>query len=135
VTSIDVLPDEVLLEIFDIYLDGSWDELDDSMFPEKGFETAWRPLVHVCRRWRSVIFGSPCRLDLKLNCTGKTPARDTLDVWPALPISVWCDGNYRVENIIAVLERSDRVCWLELWNLSISNLEEVSAAMQCHFRT
>jgi hypothetical protein len=40
----------------------------------------WQTLVHVCRRWRTLVFGSPLFLKLELVCTVKTPARDTLDV-------------------------------------------------------
>jgi hypothetical protein len=42
----------------------------------------------VCRRWRSVVFQSPRRLNLRLLCTPKTPARDTLDIWPPLPLII-----------------------------------------------
>jgi hypothetical protein len=40
---IDVLPDDVLLEIFDFYM-------------EKTKVDAWHLLVHVCRRWRCLCF-------------------------------------------------------------------------------
>ena len=36
----------------------------------------WRTLVHVCRRWRSVVFGSPLRLNPQLLHTDKTPVRE-----------------------------------------------------------
>ncbi|KAF8472204.1 hypothetical protein DFH94DRAFT_191497 [Russula ochroleuca] len=115
--SIDMLPDDVLLEIFDFYVR----------------IRAWRLLVHVCRRWRSIVFGSPRRLDLRLFCSNKTPARETLDVWPALPLSIKCDKRAeRVDNIVAVLERSDRVCHINL-GIKSSDLETISAAMQVQF--
>jgi hypothetical protein len=44
----------------------------------------WQSLVHVCRRWRSLVLGSPRRLNLRLYCTPETPAKDTLDVWASL---------------------------------------------------
>jgi len=84
----------------------------------------------VCRRWRSLVFGSRHRLNLKLVCTSKTPARDTLEVWPALPLLIW--DPYPTEglvNIIPVLERSDRACRIRL-AIPASQLEKVSAAMQ-----
>jgi hypothetical protein len=115
-----MLPDDVLLEIFDF-------------FTKYGMEE-WQILVHVCRRWRSVVFGSPRRLNLRLLCSGRTPARDTLDVWPALPLSIYCyERAGSVDNIVAVLERSDRVCDIELQNLERSDLEIISAAMQVPF--
>ena len=118
--SIDTLPDDVLLAIFDFCV-------DDVLMME-----AWQLLVHVCRRWRSVVFGSPRRLDLRLVCKAKTPARDHLDIWPAFPLFIECYGTYpteHVDNIIAVLERSDRVCQINLGVLG-SHLDKISAAMQ-----
>jgi hypothetical protein len=46
----------------------------------------WHRLVHVCRRWRYIIFESPRSLGLQLFCTYGTPVKDNLDCWPALPI-------------------------------------------------
>jgi hypothetical protein len=122
------LPDDVLLEIFDFCT-------DEDRPTKKGIE-AWQSLVHVCRRWRSVVFGSPRRLNLRLVCTDKTPARDTLDVWPALPLFVRCYGNYTansVENIVTVLEHSDRVYQIDLMYIPSSHLGNVLAAMQEQF--
>ena len=48
----------------------------------------WQLLVHVCRRWRNVVFGSPRRLNLQLRCTHETPVKDKLDVWPSLPLII-----------------------------------------------
>ena len=77
VNRIDVLPDDVLLEIFDFYVDlNPWNPLDDT----KEDKEAWQSLVHVCRRWRSLVFLSSRRLKLRLFCTSETPAKDTLDV-------------------------------------------------------
>jgi hypothetical protein len=126
---IDVLPDDVLLEIFHFYLDTSlWHG------GKRGRE-AWESLVHVCRRWRSLVLGSPRRLNLQLWCTPKTPAKDTLDIWPALPLIV--EGSMTLSsgthNIIAALERSNRVRRVFLMNLVAWQLEEVLAAMQVPF--
>jgi hypothetical protein len=115
---IDVLPDDVLLDIF-IWINGV---------------NGWRPLVHVCRRWRSLVFQSPCRLSLRLNCSPKTPARNTLDVWPALPLVV--GGRMALsgtDNIIAALGQSNRVCQVDLWDFASWQLEKVLAAMQVPF--
>src|SRR6266700_3384297 len=81
---IDVLPDDVLLAIFDFYVVG-YQDLDFieallSNFDTKTKIRSWQSLVHVCRRWRGLVFGSPRRLNLQLCCTTKTPARETLDV-------------------------------------------------------
>ena len=124
-TPIDTFPDDVLLEIFNFCM-------DEARPTKKGIE-AWQSLVHVCRRWRRVVFGSPRRLNLRLVCTDKTPARDTLDVWPALPLFIRCYGNYTthsVENIVAVLEHSDRVYQIDLMYIPSPFLEDVLAAMK-----
>jgi hypothetical protein len=57
--------------------------------------------VHVCRRWRHIVFGSPHRLNLELTCTGRTPTRDRLDIWPALPLNIDVD-EYDYEPIRSV---------------------------------
>ena len=127
----DTLPDDVLLAIFNSYLNEHSDEGS-----EKEKEDAWRSLVHVCRQWRSVVFGSPRHLDLQLVCTGRTPTRDTLDVWPVLPLIIKVEGSEpirSVDDIIAVLERSDRVCQIELLDFSGLNLETVLATIQQPF--
>jgi hypothetical protein len=61
-----MLPDDVLLEIFDFYVDEDLREYDFS----KHVVEEWQTLVHVCRRWRRVVFRSPCRLNLRLVCVG-----------------------------------------------------------------
>ena len=103
---IDVLPDDVLLGIFDFYED----TVGPSCEPKTRIE-AWQTLVHVCRRWRNLIFGSPRRLNLRLFCTPKTPARDRLDIWPALPLVVsgFMTSFSGTDNIFAALGQSNRV--------------------------
>jgi hypothetical protein len=129
----DMLPDDVLLEIFGFYVDGDVDE--------ELHGTEWITLVHVCRRWRSVGFQSPHRLDLRLVCTPFTPTRDTLDIWPPLPLIVRdFDGHFDgepsgLDNIVAALEHNDRVREIRLENLTSSQMGYVtdSAAMQKPF--
>ena len=136
VVTIDVLPDDVLLEIFDRCVDPFGARPLDSLPPRFGPMTemgeAWQSLVHVCRRWRRVVFGSRRRLNLQLLCGAKTPARDTLDVWPALPLFIRGDGLpiESADNIIAALERSDRVSHITLTGVTNPYLEKVLAAMQ-----
>jgi F-box-like len=121
-----MLPDDVLLRIFDFFMEERRGSLK-VVFEE------WHTLVHVCHRWRSLAFGSPRRLNLCLVCSDKTPARDTLDVWPALPLFIRCNETVEsVDNIVAVLEHSDRVCDIYL-DFKGSDLEKISAAMQVPF--
>ena len=100
----DLLPDVVLLEIFGLYLQ------------EAASRTAWHTLVHVCRKWRAVVFGSPRRLRLRLHCKASTPVRETLGVWPQLPIAIWNNGyeKWGVGNIIAALGHNNRICRITL---------------------
>ena len=126
---IDVLHDDVLLVIFHFYV-----EMHPSYGSKMGVE-AWRPLVHVCRRWRSLVFGSPHRLNLQLYCTPKTPTRDTLDVWPALPLVIEGSMTFTsgTDNVIVALEQSNRVCQVFLMDITDWQLEKVLAAMQVSF--
>ena len=118
-----MFPDDVLLEIFDFFAEGYG--------LEKEIIEQWQTLVHVCWRWRTLVFGSQLRLNLRLYCSSRTLARDTLDVWPALPLFIRCNERAgSVYDIVAVLERSDRVCHIDLTR---TNLEIISAAMQVPF--
>ena len=100
--TIDMLPDVALLEIFDFYL-GNGTRVQAVQ--------AWHKLVHVCRQWRNVVFGSPQRLNLRLRCTENTPVRETIDAWPLLPILVEGYGydKYRMENFFVELEHNARI--------------------------
>jgi hypothetical protein len=127
----DMLPDDVLLEILYFYVDEDVDEDIDEYFEpsQKQRIEAWITLAHVCRRWRSVVFQSPRRLNMRLLCTPNTPAKETLDIWPPLPLIIrnFGDNFYcEFDNIIAALEHNDRVCQIQLYNLSISQLECVT---------
>jgi hypothetical protein len=130
VKRIDVLPDDVVLEIFYFH---TIMNMDVPPYEEKTTEDVWQPLVHVCRRWRNLVFGSPRRLNMRLFCTPKTPARDTLHVWPALPLVVaGVMTSSGTDNIIAALEQSNRVRRVTL-RLEGWQLEEVLAVMQVSF--
>ena len=122
-TTINVLPDEALLEIFDFLL------------YENGRTEGWHPLVHVCRKWRDIIFGSPRRLNLRLYCTTWTPVKEMLDIWPPLPIIIngSCFPSSSVDNVVAALECNDRICEVKFGPSSISLWENVLAQMQVPF--
>ena len=126
---IDVLPDDVLLEIFNFYMK------KHTYYGDKRRAEAWQSLVHVCRRWRSLVLGSPRRLNLQLYFGPKTSISDTLDVWPALPLIV--GGHMALssgtDNVIAALGQANRVCQVKLWHLAGWQLEQVLAAMPVSF--
>ncbi len=128
---IDVLPDDVLLDIFEFYMEMA------PFYPVEMTVEAWKPLVHVCRQWRNVVFGSPRRLNLRLCCTPNTPARDMLDVWPTLPLLIWGDMrrsfSSSADNIILALGQTNRVCHVDLWVLEDQESDKVLAAMQVPF--
>jgi hypothetical protein len=82
----------------------------------------WRALVHVCQRWRYIVFQSPRRLYLRLSCYANTPVKETLDVWPCgFPIVIR-SSRPRLPlsgaNIIAALEHHDRVSEISLYTTS-----------------
>ena len=126
-----MLPDDVLLEIFDFY--------QRRRFYRGSHE--WQRLVRVCRRWRQIIFASPLRLDLTLLCTYGTPVRKYLGCWPPLPIFVdyvtW-NGTGRAPDyevdVTAALEHRDRIRSIKL-ALTGSVLEVVASVMQEPFLT
>jgi hypothetical protein len=125
--TIDILPDDVLLEIFDYYV-AEADE--DGKFEE------WHMLVHVCQKWRYVILQSPLGLNLRILCSAETPVREKLAVWPPLRIIIAqyvpLTSKGGEDNIIAALGHNDRVCAINL-ALPSSLFERVFAAMQKPF--
>jgi hypothetical protein len=133
--SIDILPDDVLLEIFDFYVN---ENLEDRFLQttDGGMANTCARMSASTQRWRRVVFGSPRRLKLRLVCSPETPARDTLDVWPPLPIYIGSNavGDDETEegagDISAVLERSDRVVRVHLFFLNYLELENTLAEMQ-----
>jgi len=114
----DDLPDDILLIIFDFYVFKHQDQLINLMLRAgmKRKIESWRSLVHVCRRWRGLVFRSPRRLNLQLCCyTPRICAREILDVWPALPLVIlggFCEES--VDYAIAELEPSDRITQINL---------------------
>ena len=124
--SIEILSDDALLEIFEIYLSET-----------QGID-GWHMLVHVCQRWRNIVFASPRRLNLRLLCTQRTPVRKTLDIWPAFPIiiSSGVDSMTLAEggdNIMAALEHSDRVEQIFLYGVTSSLLRRLASVAKGPF--
>jgi len=126
--SINILPDDVLLEIFDHYM-----ILCRRYSYRDQYVDAWHTPIHVCQRWRYVVFNSPHRLDLQLLCTDSTPVTNMLHIWPALPIVISFSVGIKplsasgVSNIMSALQQHNRVCSIDMWNVPNSLLKEFAA--------
>lgn len=120
-----MLPDHILLEIFDQYLGEDQDDLNVD---------AWYPLVHVCLQWRNVVFRSPHRLNLRLFYTAKPgkSASEMLGVWPAFPIIIQVNGNrpWSEPNVLAALEHKDRIRKIQLVDMAGMALKAILLKMQ-----
>ncbi|KAI0283477.1 hypothetical protein BC826DRAFT_1190263 [Russula brevipes] len=116
--SIDILSDDVLLHIFSLPASrpGTPGDYDS-------WRVVWRwlRLVHVCRRWRCLIFAWSRHLGLRLVIGYEVRRRlpKALDSWPAFPISIRYTDQYPLtshdnNDIAAALEYSDRICEIAL---------------------
>ena len=130
-----MLPDDVLLDIFDFY------RMDYSHYPWR-----WHTLAHVCPRWRQIIFASPRRLDLQFLCTPRTRVRELLDFLPTsmpimirnsfdapppFPTSSIVDGH----QVITAIEQRDRVWCIHLEDVPSSLLEKMGTTTKETFPT
>ena len=125
--TISILPDDVLLHIF--YFDGL-DNVD-----RLWHLSWWHRLVHVCWRWRSLIFTSPNFLNLRLVCGPWTPEELT-GIWPPLPIIItnMVDGPKPEDyNFDVAIVHHNRVCEVNLLRLTSLQLQRVALAMQEQF--
>lgn len=92
----------------------------------------WKPLVHVCQRWRQLIFASPRSLRLTVVCNPRTPVRKLLNIWPPFPISVHHSARDRGgedENTITMLKLRDRVAEISINSQMGSVLGRFTAEM------
>ena len=106
-----MLPEDVLLEIFDFYR-------LDAMEQSQTRPWKWHRLVHVCRKWRHVIYRSPRRLGLRILCNSGAPIRSILASWPTLPLVAKFNAGPRSKhiprNVKVALRRPDRLCEIDL---------------------
>jgi len=121
--TIDTLPDDALLYVFDFYV------------AQASEVEVWHTLVHVCRRWRIIVFGSPRRLNLQIACTNESRVKEKLDIWPALPIFISgsCKSRTSLDNVKAALEHHDRVCQIKLFFV-VCELEDIIALLEEPFQ-
>jgi hypothetical protein len=128
--TIDILPDDILLCIFNVYVNG--------YYYYSGKREEWRTLVHVSRRWRTLVFGSPHHLNVQLFCSICTPTPAKLDIWPALPIVVHQHKprEQKLNNLIAAIKHNDRVCKIDFrLPFDIWRLEEIVSVMEVPCRS
>jgi len=142
--TIGALPDDALLEILSFIMEEVYEAFEASESVEVELLEQWYTLVHVCRRWRNVVFASRCRLNLQLICSSKRPVRKMLNIWPALPLIVndWhlrlLDSEFgscktHIDNVVAALECCDRVRHISLGFLPDFLLKVFAAVMQESF--
>jgi hypothetical protein len=127
-TTIGVLSDDVLLEIFDFCRKNHYDDTRGRLVWK------WHLLAQVCRRWRQIIFESPQRLNLQIRCTHRTPVRKNLGIWPPFPIVLilFSEGPlapYNEDNAMTVLEHPGRISSVMLF-VTESLLGKMTMAMQ-----
>ena len=134
--TINVLPDDVLLAIFDFHVVKYQDLylIESSVDDTKRMIESWNSLIHVCRRWRGLVFGSPRRLNLQIFCTAGTSARKSLDVWPTLPLLIQGDvSETSVDNVAAELGHNDRICHINLDFHTTLHIDKLWMAMKVPF--
>lgn len=78
------------------------------------------------------MFASPRHLNLRLQCTNKTPVKKRLRIWPEFPIVVSCHSSSNaplpgVSNIDAALKCVDRVCEINLFGVPKPLLKRLGA--------
>jgi hypothetical protein len=111
--TINNIPDDVLLEIFDLYRKTFGDQLmAERIWNNKN---GWFKLAHVCHNWRSVVLASPSRLRLRLCFSGNTPTRAAvLDYFSHLPIIIDYNGvawkASTPNRLMSALRYPNRVC-------------------------
>ena len=123
--TINILPDDVLLYIFQLYY--GLEDVDRLSW--------WHQMVHVCRRWRSVVFQSPKFLDLRLVCGPRTRVEFT-GIWPLLPIIISNMADRPMPedyDFGAAMTHPSCVYEISLLRLTSSQLQCLASAMQVQF--
>jgi hypothetical protein len=90
--------------------------------------------MHICRKWRRIVFDSQRALQIRLYFTHGTQVLKTLECWPTLPIVIRYGGSPALDpptpededNIVAALLQSDFVTSISL-TVTVSLWEKLSA--------
>lgn len=109
------------------------------MARSRGRPWKWHRLAHVCRRWRSILYTSPRRLDLQILCKSAksgAPMKQILRTWPTLPLVLRYRGNARSKflpnNVMIALRHPDRVCEIN-FILTSSIIGSIAKVVQVPF--
>ena len=138
--TIDNIPDEVLLEIFDYYQQHF---ISDQPLWNKKYK--WFKLIHVCRRWRFIVFASSTRLDLCLVVSAHNPGNMKTIFSPRLPplpiaidydcLPVGTASHVKTKvfsRMLAALKRCDRVHAITFLGTA-PDFDELVKATKHHF--
>jgi F-box-like len=136
--TINHLPDEILLEIFDFYRQGV--DSYDHQWREK---YAWFNLTHLSRRWRAITLASSSRLDLGIIVGPIKPAHiePILSSLPGLPILIdfkYIDEGITIRSAVwrmrTALGQHDRVRGVSFTGTRKGvHVDEFFSATDCHF--
>ena len=132
--TINTLPNEILLLIFRFDRLRYLDELIYFSHARSVF-WKWHRLIHVCRRWRAVVFGSPNFLNLRLACGPRTGLELT-GIWPPLPIAItnYFDRQFPEDyDFDSAIVHHNRVYEIYLVGLECLPLRRLVSAMQVQF--
>ena len=142
--TVNILPDDLLLRIFHFvhvtHLHGLEDDQVISLDGLEDVDPVWRlpwwyQLIHVCQKWRSVVFAAPTFLDLKLVCGPRTRVELTR-IWPPLPIVIRSMANWPMPedyDFNAAIVQNNRVSVISLFQPTSSQLQRLTSAMQEQF--
>jgi hypothetical protein len=140
-TSIHILGDDSLLNIFHHCRPGLRDEEDSGDDPRRVLEDHgrwWYKLAHVCRKWRCLVLTSASYLRLSLVCTYGTPIAYMLAHSPPLPLAIdYGDEDRELaaqdeDGILLALRRRRRVRLIR-FRMPASNLRKFVVAMDGEF--
>ena len=137
-THVNILDDDSLLQIFRYY------RLEDE--DDWYLRLSWRKLVHVCRRWRYLMYGESSYMDMCLLFTNGSPSMDPPSHLPhLLPLVIVCSDRTKTmtrngeDNIHLGIQQHGRVrqvllrapssslrVWLEPMNEHFPGLRDLS---------
>ena len=133
--TIDILPDDVLILIF--HFSRLTYPVEPGRIYRSSLSWSWGRLVHVCRRWRSVVFTSPNILHLRLELVCRPWSRaELINIWPPLPIvitKVQYETLPKDYGFNALIAHRNRVCEIRLLDLESPQLQRLGSAMQGPF--